>query len=295
MAAEPRPPIRWLAVGLVMALGSAWAVIGGDIRLAGDEPPEVVATPPTLDWVTLSPGLEWGSFLAPEPSAAGDSRVRVLRVDPEQLELVLLTATQTPEGLPRTARDWATREGLLGVINASMYAEDHLTSIHLMKTATHTNNGRLGRDKAVLGLGATAPGLPAVQILDRECGDFDALGDQYPSQVQSIRMLGCAGENVWEPRDQEWSHAVIGQDSRGRMLLIHSRSPWSTHDFIDLLSGLPLDLVRLQYAEGGPPAQLFVNAAGQLHELVGMSRTPGDDSSRPVAIPNVIGVRERQP
>ena len=86
---------------------------------------------------------------------------------------------------------------------------------------------------------------------------------------------------------------MIGQDSQGRILLIHSRSPWSTHDFIDLLVELPLDLVRLQYAEGGAPAQLFVQAGGATFEVVGTGRIPGNDTRRPLAIPNIVGVRER--
>ncbi len=294
MPEQRRPPLRWLAIAGVLTLGAVLSVAAGDVTLRGESEPTPTEPPAALDWVVLTPGLEWGSFLPREPSAAGDSRIRVARVDPAKLEVVLFNATATEDGLPRTARDWAMREGLLAVINASMYAEDHLTSIHMMKSADHTNNGRLGRAKAVLALGPATPGLPEAQILDRECGDFDALRAGYGTLVQSIRMLGCSRENVWEPKDQQWSHAVIGQDAQGRLLLIHSRSPWSSHDFIDLLLSLPLDLVRLQYAEGGPPAQLFVQAGGATYEVVGMSRTPGDDSRRQVAIPNVIGVRARE-
>ena len=54
-----------------------------------------------------------------------------------------------------------------------------------------------------------------------------------------------------------------------------------------------LDLVRLQYAEGGAPAQLFVQAGGATFEVVGTGRIPGKDTRRPIAIPNIIGVRER--
>lgn len=293
--AEQRPPaLRWVAIAGVLALGAVLAVEAGDVSVRSEAPSDALETTLALDWVVLTPGLEWGSFLPAEPSAAGDSRIRVARVDPERLEVVLLNATSTEDGLPRTARDWALREGLLAVMNASMYAEDHLTSIHLMKTPEFTNNGRLGRDKAVLALGPTGAGLPQAQILDRECGDYDALHGAYGTLVQSIRMIGCDGENVWTPKDQQWSHAVIGQDSAGRILLIHSHSPWSSHEFIDILLALPLDLVRLQYAEGGPPAQLFVQAGGATFEVVGMSRTPGDDARRQVAIPNVIGVRVRE-
>jgi len=285
--------VRWLLLAGALLGGAVLAVASGSVALLGEDPQQPVQGVATPEWVVLTAGLEWGSFLPPEPALAGDSRVRVARVDPEVLELVLLNATATEDGLPRTARDWAEREGLYAAINASMYATDHLTSIHLMRTRDHVNNRRLGRDKAVLAFDPTVPGLDAARILDRECGGYEALSEGYGTLVQSIRMLGCQGENVWAPRDERWSHAVIGQDRSGRILLIHARSPWSTHEFIDILRALPLDLVRLQYAEGGPPAQLFVQAGGTATEVVGMSRTPGDESWRAVAIPNVIGVRPR--
>lgn len=80
------------------------------------------------------------------------------------------------------------------------------------------------------------------------------------------------------------------------LLLIHARSPWSTHDFIDLLRELPLQLDRLQYAEGGPEAQLAVRNGEREREWVGSYETgfmESDENDVAWPIPNVVGVRKR--
>ena len=43
----------------------------------------------------------------------------------------------------------------------------------------------------------------------------------------------------------------------------------STHDLVEILLDLPLDISRAMYVEGGPQAQLYVNAGGQIHEFTG--------------------------
>ena len=131
---------------------------------------------------------------------------------------------------------------------------------------------------------------------DRECDDLDEARKSYGTLIQSIRMISCDGRNVWSQQDRRWSHAAIGIDGSGRALLIHARSPWSTHDFIDILCSLPLDLARLQYAEGGPEAQLWVGAGGRELESFGSFETGFfQDDSNAVAwpVPNVVGVRAR--
>ena len=48
--------------------------------------------------------------------------------------------------------------------------------------------------------------------------------------------------------------AYIGVDGKGRVLFIHCRGYLRMHDLVNALIALPLDLKRLQYAEGGEPA-----------------------------------------
>ena len=76
-------------------------------------------------------------------------------------------------------------------------------------------------------------------------------------------MIDCRGRNVWAPQPRKWSTACVGTDRRGRVLLIHARAPFATHDLVNALLKLPLGLERLMYVEGGPEASLYVRADGR--------------------------------
>jgi hypothetical protein len=244
-------------------------------------------------WSLLEPGLELGVFRAPRASPHGDSLVRVLRVDPERYELRLMNASAPGHGRALTAREWCRRNGMVAAINASMYQADMRKSVSLMRTRAHVNNPHLTKDRAVLAFDRLDAGLPPVQIIDRECQDFDALRGGYGTLVQSIRMVSCSGKNVWSPQPRAWSTAAIGMDRRGRVLFLHSRSPYSTHDFINILLDLPIDLKNALYAEGGPEAQLYVRGGGQEFEFIGSYETgfrEADDNRRARPVPNVVGV-----
>jgi len=246
-----------------------------------------------VTWDVLEPGLEFGTAQSPIPAAAGDSRIRLLRVDPARFELTLLNSSAAG-GTARTAKEWAARYGLVAVINASLYQADHSTSVSLMKARDHTNNPRLSKHNAVLLFDRLDAGVPPVQIVDRTCRDLGAIRDRYAAAVQSIRMVSCTRRNVWSPQpEKKWSAAAIGVDTNGRMLFVHVRSPLSTHDLIDALLALPLDLRETMYVEGGPEAQLYVSAGGRELEFVGShgSSFAGIENNYALPIPNVIGLK----
>jgi hypothetical protein len=215
-------------------------------------------------------------------------------VDPARYPLRLLSAKLL--GLTRnpTAEQWVREHKVLAVINASMFQDDHRTSVGYMRDGDRVNNGRWNRDNAVFAAGPRDPSLPPVQILDRQCQDAPALAARYRVLVQNIRMLDCAGRNVWARQDRRWSTASVGSDGAGRVLLIHARSPWSTHDFIEILRALPLDLKRLMYVEGGPEASLYLEVEGKavVAEMgsfeTGFREDDGNGTFWP--LPNVIAV-----
>lgn len=79
--------------------------------------------------------------------------------------------------------------------------------------------------------------------------------------------------------------------------MVHSRSPWTMHDFVEMVSELNLDLLGLIYLEGGPEASLYVNGFTEKYSLIGSYETgfyESDDNDRFWPIPNVIGVRMRE-
>jgi uncharacterized protein YigE (DUF2233 family) len=244
-------------------------------------------------WQKLAEGLELGIFSAPHSSDIGDSRIRVLRIDPQHFQLKLLNASASEDGRPLSAKQWCRQNGLIAAINASMYQEDYRSSVSLMRTKAHINNPRLSKDMTVLAFDRRDHAVPHVKLIDRQCEDFKVWEKKYSTMIQSIRMISCTGENVWTQQPQKWSTAAIGVDHEGRVLFIHVGSPYSTHDVIDFLKKLPINITRAMYTEGGPQAQLYINTGNHEHEFVGSYdiEIQGDMKkliSRPV--PNVVGI-----
>jgi uncharacterized protein YigE (DUF2233 family) len=250
-----------------------------------------------IGWNVFEDGLELGVFVSPQASEAGDSLIRVLRIDPQHFRLRLLNASAGEDRSALTAKQWCLQNGLIAAINASMYQQDYRTSVSLMRTRNHVNNSRLSKDMTVLAFDRRREDVPHVKIIDRECDDFKTLKDNYGTLVQSIRMLSCKGKNVWAQQPQSWSTAAVGTDSDGRVLFVHVRSPFSTHDLINSLKKLPLNLSRLMYTEGGPQAQLYIRHHRSEYEFIGAFGPDLGEGNNLFArpIPNVLGIERRNP
>lgn len=245
------------------------------------------------EWKKLNEGLELGSFKPPGQSAADDSFIRVLRVDPRRYGLRLLNASAENVGRGMSAKEWALKFGLQAAINASLYQKDYKTSVSLMRKKGHINNPRLSKDKTILAFDRKGLNVPIVKLIDRQCDDFHALKNRYRTLIQSIRMISCRGINVWRQESKRQSTAAFALDGSGKVLFIHVKAPYSTHDLIDILQSLPLAINRAMYLEGGPQAQLFVQNRSETYEFSGsysgtFGKTAPPDFAWP--IPNVIGI-----
>jgi hypothetical protein len=247
-------------------------------------------------WQKLAKGLELGTFLAPQPAVVGDSRVRVLRIDPKYYRFRLLNASAIKNGVPLTPKQWCRQNGLIAVINPSMFQTDYKTSVSLMRTKTHTNNPRFSKDMTILAFNRQGTDVPRAKIIDRQCEDFQFWKQKYGALVQSIRMISCTGENVWKQQRRRWSTAAIGIDGQDNILFIHVRSWYSTHDLINILKKLPLNISRAMYTEGGPQAQLYINVGEKEFEFSGSYETSSNRSNdRAISwpLPNVVGISKR--
>ncbi|MFC1849227.1 phosphodiester glycosidase family protein [candidate division CSSED10-310 bacterium] len=244
-------------------------------------------------WQKLEPGLEFGEFTSPVVSASGDSVVRVLRIDTDYFYLKLLMVSAVKNGQALLVKEWAKQYNLVAAINASMYQKDYRSSISLMKTRTHVNNPRLSNDKSILAFDTLNRSLPEVYIIDRECDEFEKLSKNYGTLIQSIRMISCSGKNVWAQQEKRWSTALIATTTSHQVLFIHVRSAYSTHDLINILRKLPLNISRALYAEGGQEAQLYINS-GNVHSEFGGSFDSDLLSDNEIQVvtplPNIVGV-----
>lgn len=267
-----------------------FVILAGVVFLLSPVQADPIKTNP---WKTLESGLEFGVFISPQPSEIGDSLIRVLRIDPQRFKLRLLNASAMTRGKSLTAREWCRHYGLVAAINASMYQKDNRTSVSLMKTRGQVNNPRLSKDRTILAFDPLNPQDPPVKIIDLDCDDFEFWKDRYGTLVQNIRMISCQGRNVWSQQSKKWSTAAIGLDHEGKILFIHVRSPYSTHDLIKVLKALPLHITQAFYVDGGPVAQLCFQGDGQEVEFLGSYETGIHENNlnrQAWPIPNVIGV-----
>ncbi len=244
-------------------------------------------------WRNLEKGLDIGIFPAPKKSTVGDSLIRILRADIASFGLRLLNASSEDQGKRLSVKNWVKKNGLVAAINASMYQKNMMSSVSYMKNGQHTNNTWVSKDKTFLAFNPIKKNSISVRIIDRDCDDFQSLRKQYDTLVQSIRMISCHRENMWEQQKNIWSIAAIGMDHQGRILFIHVRSPYSSHDLIDMLLELPIGLKQTMYVEGGADAQLYINTGKEEHEFIGSYSTGSREHNKNTfshPIPNVLGL-----
>jgi len=279
---------------ITITILSCFLVAIGPTLAGADQKAGHAASKSAEEWLKLADGLEFGIFDSPQPSEIGDSKIRILRIDPERYELKLLNASVSKKGRPLSAKQWCRQNGLVAAINASMFQEDFKTSVSFMRTRTHVNNPRIrDKDMAILAFDRLGAGIPEVKIIDRQCEDFRLWKNKYGSLVQSIRMVSCKGKNVWRQQSKKYSTVAIGIDAADRVLFIHAGSPYSTHDLINILQKLPLQIARAMYTEGGPQAQLYIKSGDHEYEFVGHSEIDFSNNSKSLfswPIPNAIGV-----
>jgi hypothetical protein len=219
-------------------------------------PAPIEQVPAVGPWVELEPGLELAAL--PFESALGFAKVQVVRVDPRRFTLELGVGDQA------TLETWATQGDWVAAINGGMFEPDWSTSTFLLHSGTLAAQPTWveGANSVLI-----APHKGPARLLDATCQDAQGAIEEVRkagqgAAIQSYRLLDCVGAPTWQESDRTWSHSLLGQDATGRLLLIHARAPLDTRTFTQALLDLELDLTRLHYLDGGPPAAMTVRTPG---------------------------------
>lgn len=249
-----------------------------------------------VDWERLDIGLHLANISSPKKSDLGDSKITVLKINPQHYDFKLLCASEYG-GKSRTVSKWAQDHQLLAAINAGMFQEDMLSSVGYMRNFDHLNNSHITKHNTFFAFNPVDTSSNAVQIIDRTCQDIDSMRTRYHSIFQNIRMISCEGENVWTQQNNRWSMSILAMDDADNVLFIFTRSPYSVHDFINILLELPLAITTAMYMEGGTKATLYISAEDVQMAKIGafdnsiVDTTP---SSAGWAIPNVLGIVKKR-
>jgi hypothetical protein len=256
---------------------------------------------PSSTWKTIAPGMDLKFVTAKRPSSVGDSRIVILRMDPNLWQLEAVGISQTGESSGHTARDWSERYKFSAAINAGMFATDYKTHLGYMSSSTHVNNSHPNAYQSVAAFEPKdSQSLPRFHIYDLDAPGthFQDIQKNYTSALLNLRLVKRPGLNQWSQQDRKWSEAALGEDDRGRILFIYSRSPFSMHDLNAELLAAGIGLVAAQHLEGGPEAQLYLHVGDVEMELYGSYETSfkeNDSNSTAWPVPNILGARPRTP
>ncbi len=267
--------MKRLIFGAIVALILAWPALAGA-------------------WQELEHGLWLGEFHAPVPSPVGDSIITILKIDPASFTFHVLMASE--HGEPRTLERWAEGHALVAAINGSMYLPNHRTSTGLMRCGGHLNNGTINaRFGAFFVTEPRRENIARVQIVDRKLQDWRAALADYGCVVQNYRIISLNEKNLWSQDGNIFSVSSVGMDESGNVLFMHSRSPFSVHDFAKNLLLLPIDIRNAMYVEGGREAGLYVHSKFMNRAWSGSYSSLFFPSSTPKLhpLPNVLGIRRK--
>lgn len=250
-------------------------------------------------WAELEDGLWYIEKDAPRKEKTGDSKISILKTNPEKFQFELLSATQF-DSVSLCVADWAEKHNLNVVINAGMYdLKRPLMSKGLLQNdLNYSNNPRLYDGyNMMIAFNPLEKGLPSFDIIDLKCTDITTVKNQYASLAQGLRMIDCTGKPMsWNKNPQWCSQLIVAKDKIGNIYFIFTRSPYSHNEMIDFMIHFEEPLLNAIYMEGGPQTSLFVDTKNNRIEKLGsyVSKTyPTDKNSEFWALPNVIGIRKK--
>lgn len=255
-----------------------------------------------IGWQQAEEGFAFAEVAMPLKSSIGDSKIRLIRIDPAKFRFQLLCATEN--GFQKQKiQEWCKPRGILAAVNAGMFhgyndIESHqgLTNTGYTRNYKHINNPVLNSDKACICFNPKDSSMPDFQIADRSCQNFQAVMNSYNTVVQGIRLFDCQQKVVWQKDQKKWSMCVMLTDRQGLVYFVHCRSPYTVNSFCNQLKTLLPELNRGIYLEGGPESSLYLNTEKQKWALMGSYETgfrENDTNLDLWPLANVVGIVRR--
>jgi len=265
---------------------------------SGMRPEKILKSLP-LEWKNLSEGLNYAEMNGPRISKFSDSKISILKIDPEFFDFTLVAATQF-DSTQRTIKKWCDSLQLTAGINAGMYSlKDHISGAGYMQNYEHINNPVFkGSFNAMAVFNPKNKNLPPFQIIDMINQDWKPVKNEYNSCFQSIRMIDNMHHGIyWKKKPVlKCSMSVLAMDKSGNVLFIFCRSPYSANEMIKFMLNPDLNIKTAMYLEGGPEASLYVKTDSS--EIVKFGSyvsysCPNDDNQELRTMPNILGIKKK--
>ncbi len=267
-------------------------VVNSGINLENNLISDSSQKPKPGGWQVLEKGLALGFFKSPIKSITGNSVFTIIRIDPGRIQFKILMASETGEKL-KTLKQWCRQYALIGGINAGMFAQDYSTHVGYMRNLRHINNKKINsKYLSAFVFNPKKPIIPLAKMVDLDKKKLSYWVRNYQSIVQNLRLIKGNRKNLWPQKTSKWSEAALGEDKAGNILFIFSRSPYSMHDFNNILLQLPINIIKAHHLEGGPEASLYFSYKKLQFERFGSYESnfnENDDNDRAWKLPNIIG------
>ncbi len=249
-------------------------------------------------WVELTKGVFYIEKTTEKKSIVNDSKISILKIDPNVAEFEFKSATQNDKKMLCVA-DYAETFNYNIVINSGMYdVKSYFKSKGLLiNNSSYANNPNLYPNyNMMICANPKEDGLPNFCVNDLTKDSWNTLSNKYESFSQGLRMIDADGKPMfWNKRYQSCSQLIVAEDKAGMIYFIFTRSPYTQNFMINYM--VDMGLRNAVYMEGGPQTSLFVDINDYRIEKLGsyVSNTyPTDSNSEYWSLPNVIGVRVNQ-
>jgi hypothetical protein len=250
-------------------------------------------------WTELEDGLHYIEMDGPRKENIGDSKISLLKINPEKFQFEMLSATQF-DSTSKCVSDWARDHQLNVVINAGMYdLRRQLSSKGLLQNSkSYANNPNYYEGyNMLIAFNPLDKSLPAFDIFDLKCADINQVKKKYASLAQGMRMIDCNGAPMsWNKNPQWCSQLIVAKDKHQNIYFVFTRSPYSHNEMIQFMVNLKEPLMNAIYMEGGPQTSLYIDTKNDHIEKLGsyVSRTYATDKNAEFwNLPNIIGIRKK--
>lgn len=171
----------------------------------------------------------------------------IFKINQDNNKFFVRGSNLNPKGLPQ----WA--EYASGGTNLNMFKGGYLPNGYTKL------NGKIIQPEIINYNSFIVWNNDTLRIMDRTKESMEEILS-YPNVSQNIRMVSESGKrNRWQVDAKKWSVSVLATTTDGDVLMIHSRKPYTMHQFINiLLAKEELNIYRMVYLEGGPESGIVM-------------------------------------
>jgi Phosphodiester glycosidase len=233
-------PVGRIAAGIALAVG-VWVLAHG-------------AAEPR--WRSLQPGVEFAIIRGEPYCRHGSADIALLRVDPTRVGLKVLHFSRQPDRKPLALPEWQQRARALAVFNAGQYYPDLSYMGVLVSDGEPVFSRPHPSFRAALVAGARA--RRDAKVLDLSHVPIEKARREWREIAQSFMLFDENGRRRVKKTDQVANRTVVGEDRRGRLVIVTSEGGYTLWDFAELLQRSPLQLTHAMSMDGGHEAGMCV-------------------------------------